>query len=899
MRDRLLTKLATFEAKKPWLMLGIVIFITIALGYFTQFLSVTMRWSDLLPEKDPRTVQFDNIIKEFSTSSSLVVVVQGEEKQMKAFANKLAPQLEALIDSTDNEKLYQRVDYKQEIDFIRQHGLMLVKNEDLDNVKEIYYNPNLPGLFENINNSMEKEYIGREESISTREKEDGAVAFLDGLDALTGLVTEQIDTNAASDSSIAATIDNFLYGDPYIISYDKKALVMMAIPTFSITEMDKLMTGTEQAQTLVDDLLVEYPNLEAGLSGFIALGHDELVTSEQSLGYTTVIALIAIFIMLMFSFRMWMAPLMAITNLIIGIIWAVGLTALTVGQLNMMTQMMMVILLGLGIDFSIHLISTFTENRAQGESIENSLINTFLKSGKGVITGAFTTSFAFFSLIISHSRGMKEMGIVTGLGLLAILACTLLFLPTVMVLREKRLEKKQKAANKVRDLSFQFLGKSSVAMHNKWYATLIGVILVTVWLALIGSQITFDYNYMNIEAKGLRSIALQDTILKKYDLSMDYAMVTAESPRESRELADAFKDQSTVAMVDDISLYFPSQEQQDERRTNVNEIRQTISQAPLLKRLTEQDKEKLVDELVRLEMNIIEMQDMAFIGGQDKVDNKCKTIVGDPEKENPTSKIAILIDKIENDQNALQKLSILQSAFAPRYKQAVVQMANTQDIHFDMLPESILNRYCNDARDKYLVTIYPANNIWKDAQFLTDFVYDLDQVTPKTTGMPPVFKALIDVIGSDGRRAMLLTIGVILVLLWLDFRSLKAALIAFSPLLFGVVWMVGLMYLTKQQFTIMNVMGLPMILGIGIDDGVHIVHRWIAEGKKNIFTVFASTGKAIMLTSLTTMLAFGSLIFSIWRGFGQLGAALFFGVAACFLATITLLPALLKIVNKK
>ena len=110
--------------------------------------------------------------------------------------------------------------------------------------------------------------------------------------------------------------------------------------------------------------------------------------------------------------------------------------------------------------------------------------------------------------------------------------------------------------------------------------------------------------------------------------------------------------------------------------------------------------------------------------------------------------------------------------------------------------------------------------------------------------------------------------------------------------------MVGLMQLTGQQLTVMNVMGLPMILGIGIDDGVHIVHRWIHEGKYNLRTVFASTGKAILLTSLTTMLGFGSLVFSIWRGFGQLGGALFVGVAACFLTTVLILPGILGILGR-
>ena len=140
---------------------------------------------------------------------------------------------------------------------------------------------------------------------------------------------------------------------------------------------------------------------------------------------------------------------------------------------------------------------------------------------------------------------------------------------------------------------------------------------------------------------------------------------------------------------------------------------------------------------------------------------------------------------------------------------------------------------------------------------------------------------------------------IVFVLLLIDFRHPGYALMAMIPLMAGVLWMVGLMRLTGMQFTVINVMGLPMILGIGIDDGVHIIHRWLYEGKSNLKLVFASTGKAILLTTLTTMLAFGSLTFSVWRGFASLGSALFLGVGACFVTTLFFLSGILGFKNRK
>jgi len=122
---------------------------------------------------------------------------------------------------------------------------------------------------------------------------------------------------------------------------------------------------------------------------------------------------------------------------------------------------------------------------------------------------------------------------------------------------------------------------------------------------------------------------------------------------------------------------------------------------------------------------------------------------------------------------------------------------------------------------------------------------------------------------------------------------------AMIPLLTGMVWMVGIMHLIGRQLDVVNIMAIPLILGIGIDDGVHIIHRWRREGRGSVKTVFASTGKAILLTSLTTMLAFGSLIFSLWRGYGSLGTALLIGVGACFITTVFILPGIIGWIERK
>ena len=945
MREKILKKLAAWHTAHPWRALLIVLLLTLVCIGFASQLTVTTRTSDLLPERDPKVVQFNRIIDEFATATNLIVLVQGEEQRIKEFADQLAPLILELRDSSRDEelqeeidklqakieqleakggkeskieelraeirelqsqmnfKLFQRVDYKVNVEFLKEHMLMLVKEDDLKNLKDFFMDPNLIGLLENYNDSMEKEYVGQEESISTREKEDGAWAFLEGIQNLILILERAASGEEISEEQIQIAVDKLLFGEPYLLSYDKKALILTAVPDFTIMERYFIMSSTELTQAVVDGLLEDYPDVEAGLCGTIPKEHDEQIYTQQSLGFTTLIALVAILLLLMFSFRMWVAPLFALVNLLVGVIWALGSAAIVVGQLNMLTSTMAVIILGLGVDFSIHIFSVFTERREAGDSIAAAMEKTFLKSGKGIITGAFTTACAFYALVISSSRGMKEMGLVMGTGLLAILLATLLCLPFMLIWRERFKEWRRKNKDVVkpvihRDISFRFLGRAGEWLSRKYAFTILISVALSAFLIWQAVSIKWDYDYRNMEPQ-VPSILLLDEIMEKFDLSMDYALVITDSVDESYELSKKYRDLSSVAVTDDISVFVPSEEQQKKRIPHINEVKESIQSTPIKTAVLSKEMGTFIDELERLEMNIMEMQDMAFLGGQDKVDNKCKEIVGDPDDPNSGNLVQRLLQLLNTDISAATRgMSRFQQSFAPYFKDSVIRMSSTESIHLEELPETILDRYSNTTRDLFLITVYPSGSIY-DGKFLNKFADDVERVSEKATGMAPLMVALLRIFGRDGRNAALLTLAVVFILLWIDFRKPWYALIAMIPLALGVFWMVGLMNLTGILLSMMTVMGVPLIIGIGIDDGVHIMHRWRHEGNGRIRTVYSSTGKAILLTSLTTMFAFGSLMFSVMPGFGQFGGALFLGVGACFLTTAIVLPGILGIIDRK
>jgi len=412
------------------------------------------------------------------------------------------------------------------------------------------------------------------------------------------------------------------------------------------------------------------------------------------------------------------------------------------------------------------------------------------------------------------------------------------------------------------------------------------------------SKITFDYNYLNMEPVGLKSVKLQHLLEDKYDMTPDYALFTTNSIEESEKITEEARDMKMIGYVSSISDYVPSLQKQKDRSVIIDNIRSKLLNNNDITPILNSDKEMLIEQVERLQDNIIELAQLAYMGGQDKLDKKAQILIGDFDDPQNNGSIAELLSVVDGQDNFLKGVNQFQTGFYGAFKKYSLSMASTNIITAAMLPDDIKNQFISKSGDQYLVSMYPKESVW-NLSFLERFKNQMNKLDEKITGMPLVFYTLIDIVGQDGRKAALFSLVIIFILLLIDFRSIKLAILAMIPLVLGAIWMIGVMQLVGLQLTLLNVMGLPLILGIGVDDGVHIIHRYSAEKRGSIRRIFTSTGRAVLITSLTTMLAFGSLTFATYRGLGSLGIALFIGVGTCFLVTVTLMPAVLQLIDNK
>jgi len=900
MREKLLRKWGRFSMTHPWQILiglflvAVICLISVAYLSVTKRFTMEMSWSDMLPANDPMAEEFDRILKEFHSATNSIVVIRGEEKEIKRFADQIAPKIETLTEYVDE------VYYKIDKDFLARHGFMLIKEKDLESTSDMFADLNLIPLLENINDNFEEEYVGDEEALSTKQKEDEAVRSLDGFQYWITTMDEFIGNPEKADEELTEkAVDRFVYGDPYFISQDKRILLMTVKPTFNEMDVEKDVASTDSIQSILNRNLEDYPNVKAGLTGSIPLQRDEMYYTQRDMTLGLILALILVVVLFILTFRMLSIPILAGINLILAIIITVGLVAIYPGRLNLMTAMFGVILIGLGIDYAIHIISLYSERRTIDKDAPTAMEEALVRSGGGIITGALTTAAAFFTLSVSVTRGIKEMGFILGMGIICAMVVTMIGLPAFLGAMERFSSRFRKKPFQPRHIEFTALenfGKS-VSKHPLRYL-LIGFLLTGFFFYQYKYRLKFDYNMLNIEPKGLPTVMLQDTIVDAFDLSIDYAMVTASTIEESYTLAEKAKEMPSFSMVENIGDFCPPMEKQRKRVIYINRIRNLLDKNKQNLPISSSNLQDLIEQLERLDMNIYELSQLAFLGGQDKVDEKCKSIIGDPESENPESIILNLVDKIkENPAVSIRRLDKFQKLYEPLLRKKIYDMANPEFLTLDNIPYNIKSRYVNDDEDLFLVNIYPREYIW-NFENMRRFSKQVELVSERVTGLPPLFLRLIELIGRDGKRATVLTLFIVVLLLWLDFRSLKLALLGIIPLIAGGLWMLGLLSTFGMMLTVVNVIGIPMIVGIGIDDGVHILHRYRVEGFSETPHVLLSTGKAVLLTSLTTMAGFGSLMISKYRGFIGLGALLVFGVGACFITTVLFMPSIINIAER-
>jgi predicted RND superfamily exporter protein len=220
-------------------------------------------------------------------------------------------------------------------------------------------------------------------------------------------------------------------------------------------------------------------------------------------------------------------------------------------------------------------------------------------------------------------------------------------------------------------------------------------------------------------------------------------------------------------------------------------------------------------------------------------------------------------------------------------------------VSIEDLPPELRARYVGRT-GQYRLFVYPAENVW-EFDPLSRFVADVQSVDPDARGTTVTTFQYLRVLKEGYTRAALYAVIAVAVLAWLVFRAMVPALLALVPLTLGAVWALGAMGWMEVPLNAANLLLLPLIVGVGIDNGMYLVHRFreATDGADAPLPIAPSAAKAITLASLTNMVGFGSLMLSSHRGIFSLGLVVALGVACLWVASVTALPSLLALIDRR
>jgi hypothetical protein len=442
---------------------------------------------------------------------------------------------------------------------------------------------------------------------------------------------------------------------------------------------------------------------------------------------------------------------------------------------------------------------------------------------------------------------------------------------------------------------------SALAQRPLW-ALGISAALVLIGLPWLRS-IRFDANLLKLQAAGLPSVEFEKLILEKSGIKTWFAasIVSAEDEKALDGLIARYREDRlahAIGKVESIRDHVPPDQEQ-----KIARIRQAAADlgidvggdAPLP--LWRHRSAAAAFDAPRLEraLGAVSERLESFLSGAARA--------GDEGVE----ELERLIDSIERIRERLrqapeigaQRIAAFEKLWGEGLDAAfreTVALLDPRPLVKDDLDPFLKSRVISASGRHYLVHIYPREDIWKE-EAMAAFIAAIREVDPQVTGVPVQVYESTRLMERGFLLAAVYSFVVVLALIWFDFRSVLFTLLAMVPVVLGLVWVAQLMPALGMAFNLANFFSIPILIGGGIDGGVHIIHRFREDRSARVAT--RSTGVAVVLSFLNTLIGFGMLVFASHRGLASLGAMMALGSATCLVASVIVLPALLKLIERR
>jgi predicted RND superfamily exporter protein len=646
-------------------------------------------------------------------------------------------------------------------------------------------------------------------------------------------------------------------------------------------------------RTATADAAKDFPEFNVALTGRPALEADEMVTTDRDSRRSEICALIAVFIGLVLLLRSFWLAVTAEIALLVGIGWTFGWATVTIGQLNLLSMVFLIALIGIGMDYLIQVLTRYRREAAKHSNPCVIWAGVFKYVAAPINTACLGAAGAFFVSIFTNFRGAAELGIIASGGLLLCLIAGYVVIPALLTLFPAKVPPVERD-----QLPFAADQGSPRPSHHWWLA------LPALWAALLLAGVPFarrahfDPSLLNMQAQNLQSVQLVRKLQtwSAVELSTDLDIL-----RKARGVVQHLP---TVASTDSILGAYDNYDWLKQHEKQMPEIKWSQPQAvnaedlPQLASKAHSLAQRWRDVIYK---NTPPGTAADFESAAKSLDDFAEAITtatgataaGDNTATAPTTTTSTA------SSHAAERLSQWEVVFAAHLKDLLAPF-HPPPPDIAKLPKTLRDHYVGQD-GRFALYINPSQDLWLQSN-LQRFVHDVEGAVRAVPNAPPPTGIAINVYHSTSSiersfyHATAYALALIFVLVLIDLRNIPQTVLAISVLAMGLPMLVALMGLLNINWNFANFFALPILIGAGHEYGVFMVHRYneaISDPRRR-WERWDVSDRALLLCAFVTCASFGFFwALGHHEGLKSLGLVMAMGVGCIYLATLCMLRPML------
>ncbi len=829
----------------------------LAMGYASSRLGINTDTANMISAELPWRQDFMAFREAFPARDRNIAVVVSAPKAERAdaFASALVARLEA------EPALFGSVLSAGVGEFFEQNGLLYLPVEQLETLADRLAEAQpLLGLL--------------------RPAADGAAIIeateriLDaaGTDPTTdALVTELTAAISAAHDGERNPVEwrRLMMGDDVAALAGSDRRIVVLRPELDFERLQPAAPAMERLRELIAELVSErFPDVDADLTGSVAMEHEEMLSVQSGAGFAALASLVMVLLVLYATLRSFKLVLIALLTLLTGLAGTAAFAAAAVGHLNLISVAFAVLYVGLGVDFIFHICLRVRELLAEGLQLDDAILRTLDGVGMSLVICTVTTAAAFYAFIPTEFEGVSELGLISGTGMFVSLAVSFTLLPALLgLMLTDRDRQPPPSWLSLRSLE-PLMARPKVVVAG---AAVLGVIAV-----LLLPRAEFDSNPIHLRDPSSESVRTFELLAADGEAPLFDVAAIAPDRETAAAWAEQLRALPEVRSVTTVDALVP--QQQDEKLLVLEDLALVMGPGFADLERAPFDAERLERALAGLDRQL------------DLVEGEGAVVELDAELE------AFLAELAADGAARGQRLAALDDALAANLPEELARLGRAlgaERFGLDALPQPLAERW-TAADGRTLVEIAPTENV-SDNRAAQRFVTAVRSVVPNATGLPVVYQEASATVVGAFQLALIYSTVLITLLLFVFLRKTKDVLLVLGPVALACAITAGATVLLDMPFNFANIITLPLLLGIGVDNGIHIVHRVRHEPPSEGMTLRTSTTAAVLACGLTTVASFGNLGFSAHQGMASMGMLLTLGMIAVLATTLVLLPALLRI----